>query len=244
MPQARFVSPWLGSVRMETTGIVRRQRAERVRDALERLVTERDVWVSMARPDHGPHQVPLWFLWDGRAVWMCTSASSVAARNVRKEPRVRLALPDTFDVVLLQGEAGCFPDQEVPGSAPEAHRKRSGGVRRQVRMGSTCGRGFLSVRMCGSEDCACPARGAGTPRESHHARRDVAGVTAVPRRRASLGSRSPAGVPGRASKAGPGRGMILIRYEATVLIAAINEWLCRTGPTTTRTPVLADRRWD
>jgi SRSO17 transposase len=32
-----------------------------MRDALERLVTERDVWVSTAHPDHGPHQVPL--LW-------------------------------------------------------------------------------------------------------------------------------------------------------------------------------------
>ena len=132
---------------METTGIVRRQTAERRRDALERLVTERDAWVSTAHPDHGPHQVPLWFLWDGRAVWVCTSATSVTARNVREEPRVRLALPDTFDVVLLQGEAECFPDQEVPG-----------GVRRQVRVGPAHGRGFLSVCTRGPEDCARLAR--------------------------------------------------------------------------------------
>ncbi|MFD3473196.1 pyridoxamine 5'-phosphate oxidase family protein [Streptomyces sp. NPDC058695] len=111
---------------METTGIVRRQTSERVRDALERLVTERDVWVSTAHPDHGPHQVPLWFLWDGRAVWMCTSATSVTARNVRKEPRVRLALPDTFDVVLLQGEAECFPDQDVPVGAAESFADKFG----------------------------------------------------------------------------------------------------------------------
>lgn len=49
--------------------------------------------------------MPLWFLWDGQAVWMCTGATSATARNVRGEPRVRLALPDTLDVVLLQGEA-------------------------------------------------------------------------------------------------------------------------------------------
>ncbi|WP_327235932.1 pyridoxamine 5'-phosphate oxidase family protein [Streptomyces sp. NBC_01317] len=105
---------------METSGIVRRQTAERVRDTLARLVAERDVWVSTAHPDHGPHQVPLWFLWDGRAVWMCTSATSATARNIRTEPRVRLALADTFDVVLLQGEAECFPDHEIPASAAEA----------------------------------------------------------------------------------------------------------------------------
>ncbi|MFG2279610.1 pyridoxamine 5'-phosphate oxidase family protein [Streptomyces asoensis] len=105
---------------METTGIVRRPTAERVRDTTERLAAERDVWVSTAHPDHGPHQVPLWFLWDGRAVWLCTGATSVTVRNVRAEPRVRLALPDTFDVVLLQGEAECFTEREVPAPAAEA----------------------------------------------------------------------------------------------------------------------------
>ncbi|MGW1656803.1 pyridoxamine 5'-phosphate oxidase family protein [Streptomyces atratus] len=111
---------------MQNTEFVRRQVAERRRDSLERLATERDVWVSTAHPDHGPHQVPLWFSWDGRAVWMCTGATSVTARNVRKEPRVRLSLPDTFDVVLLQGEAECFTDQDVPGDAADAFTGKFG----------------------------------------------------------------------------------------------------------------------
>lgn len=111
---------------MQTTGIVGRQVAERRRDTLERLVSERDVWVSTAHPDHGPHQVPLWFMWDGEAVWMCTGAGSVTARNVREEPRVRLGLPDTFDVVLLQGEAECFPDRDVPEDAAEAFAAKFG----------------------------------------------------------------------------------------------------------------------
>ncbi|MGD1217034.1 pyridoxamine 5'-phosphate oxidase family protein [Streptomyces krungchingensis] len=126
---------------METKGIVCRQTPERVRDTLGRLVTERDVWMSTAHPDHGPHQLPLWFLWDGRAVWMCTSATSVTGRNVRKEPRVRLALPDTFDVVLLQGEAECFPDEKVPEGAAEAFAGKFGWDPR-VEEGS-----FLYVRV-------------------------------------------------------------------------------------------------
>ncbi|MGW5135794.1 pyridoxamine 5'-phosphate oxidase family protein [Streptomyces sp. NPDC004135] len=111
---------------MESTGIVPRPTAERTRDVLERLAAERDMWVSTAHPDHGPHQVPLWFMWDGRAVWMCTGAASATARNVRAEPRVRLALPDSFDVVLFQGEAECFPDREVPADAAEAFAGRFG----------------------------------------------------------------------------------------------------------------------
>ncbi|QFR01133.1 pyridoxamine 5'-phosphate oxidase [Streptomyces phaeolivaceus] len=111
---------------METTGTVRRRTAERKHDTLARLAAERDVWVSTAHPEHGPHQVPLWFLWDGRAVWMCTNAASATARNVRAEPRVRLALPHTFDVALLQGEAECFPDREVPEGAADAFTGKFG----------------------------------------------------------------------------------------------------------------------
>ncbi|NHI09456.1 pyridoxamine 5'-phosphate oxidase [Streptomyces sp. KO7888] len=111
---------------MQATEITRRTAAERRRDVLERLGRERDVWVSTAHPYHGPHQVPLWFLWDGRAVWMCTGASSATARNVREEPRVRLSLPDTFDVVLLQGEVQAYPASEVPDEAADAFAGKFG----------------------------------------------------------------------------------------------------------------------
>ncbi|MGP4006191.1 pyridoxamine 5'-phosphate oxidase family protein [Streptomyces sp. 4N124] len=111
---------------MQPAEIIRRDTAERRRDVLERLGAERDMWVSTAHPEHGPHQVPLWFLWDGRAVWMCTGAGSATARNVREEPRVRLALPDTFDVVLLQGEAECFASREAPKDAADAFAGKFG----------------------------------------------------------------------------------------------------------------------
>ena len=102
---------------MQTTGTVRRQAAERRRDTLERLATERDVWVSTAHPDHGPHQVPLWFMWDGRAVWMCTSATSATARNVREEPRVRLAYP-TYRVFRSEAAMPVGPAGGLGDSAP------------------------------------------------------------------------------------------------------------------------------
>ncbi|MFE6775637.1 pyridoxamine 5'-phosphate oxidase family protein [Streptomyces sp. NPDC057702] len=108
------------------TGDGRRDAAERGRDTLERLGGERDVWVATSHPEHGPHQVPLWFLWDGRAVWVCTGADSVTVRNVRAQPRVRLALPDSFDVVSLQGEATCHPAPEAPASAADAFADKFG----------------------------------------------------------------------------------------------------------------------
>jgi general stress protein 26 len=109
-----------------TTGIARRDVSERRRHTLERLSGERDIWVSTAHPDHGPHQVPLWFWWDGQALWMCTSEASATVRNVRKDSRVRLALPDTFDVVLLQGEAECSSDRGVPEDAADGFAEKFG----------------------------------------------------------------------------------------------------------------------
>ena len=111
---------------MQNRRIVHRSVAERRRETFDRLATERDAWVPTAHPDHGPHQVPLWFAWDGKAVWVCTSATSPTVRNVRKDPRVRLSLPDTFDVVLLQGAAQCFTDQDVPTAAADAFAGKFG----------------------------------------------------------------------------------------------------------------------
>ncbi|WP_055700050.1 pyridoxamine 5'-phosphate oxidase family protein [Streptomyces silaceus] len=111
---------------MQNSEITRRDVRERRRDTLGRLAAERDVWVSTAHPDHGPHQVPLWFVWHQEALWMCTTASSATVRNVREEPRVRLSLPDTFDVVLLQGEAECFPAEDVPTAAADTFTAKFG----------------------------------------------------------------------------------------------------------------------
>ncbi|BBA96298.1 hypothetical protein RVR_1533 [Actinacidiphila reveromycinica] len=111
---------------MGSTGDARRSAAVRRRDTLQRLRAERDMWVATAHPEHGPHQVPLWFLWDGHAVWVCTGAASATVRNLRADPRVRLALADTFDVVMLQGDAECHPDREVPDEAADAFAAKFG----------------------------------------------------------------------------------------------------------------------
>ncbi|MFD6416893.1 pyridoxamine 5'-phosphate oxidase family protein [Streptomyces sp. NPDC060194] len=111
---------------MQSTDPTPRDTAARRRDILERLDAERDIWVATSHPEHGPHQVPLWFLWDGRAVWVCTAASSATVRNVRREPRVRLALPDTFDVVTLQGDAELHPAPDVPAHAADAFAAKFG----------------------------------------------------------------------------------------------------------------------
>ncbi|WP_233521982.1 pyridoxamine 5'-phosphate oxidase family protein [Streptomyces triticagri] len=109
-----------------TTEDARRPAAERRRQTLDRLATERDIWLATSHPEHGPHQAPFWFSWDGRAVWVCTGAASATVRNVREERRVHLSLPDTADVVMLQGEADCYADQDVPEEAADRFTAKFG----------------------------------------------------------------------------------------------------------------------
>lgn len=76
------------------------------RVAIERrLATDRNLWLTTLRADGSPHVTPIWFVWDGRAFWMCTSSGNVKVRNLRRDPRVALALEDGDRPVVAQGIA-------------------------------------------------------------------------------------------------------------------------------------------
>ncbi len=73
-----------------------------------RLRTEPIIWISSTRPDRLPHLVPLWFSWDGDAIWIFSKADAQKIRNVRHGSSVMLAVGSAhpeFDVELLEGKA-------------------------------------------------------------------------------------------------------------------------------------------
>ncbi|MEV5529425.1 pyridoxamine 5'-phosphate oxidase family protein [Streptomyces prunicolor] len=107
--------------------------AERKRDVLARLERELDIWVASADADGLPCLVPLWFLWDGQSVWLSTRATNPTGRNLSAGRRTRLALADTRDVVLIDGEVTAFTAQDVPAAAVEAFHAKSGWDPREER---------------------------------------------------------------------------------------------------------------
>ncbi|MER5294719.1 pyridoxamine 5'-phosphate oxidase family protein [Streptomyces pharetrae] len=100
--------------------------AQRRRDVLARLEREEDVWAATAAADGTPWLVALWFLWDGEAVWLATRTTSPTGRNLRDGRRVRLALGDTQDVVLIDGEAEVLTREEVPAATARAYIAKYG----------------------------------------------------------------------------------------------------------------------
>jgi len=66
--------------------------------------------------------VPVWFVWDGRAIDLFSKPNAQKVRNVRVHPAVMLALgrPDAeWDVELIEGTA-TVPAQSTTESVPDA----------------------------------------------------------------------------------------------------------------------------
>ncbi|MFD5496902.1 pyridoxamine 5'-phosphate oxidase family protein (plasmid) [Streptomyces sp. GDS52] len=111
---------------MKITELPQRSREQRRRDLLDRLEREMDVWVASADAEGLPCLVPLSFVWDGEAVWLATRPANPTGRNLREGGRTRLALGDTRDVVLIDGEVETYGAREVPPPAAEAFREKTG----------------------------------------------------------------------------------------------------------------------
>ncbi|SNX56255.1 pyridoxamine 5'-phosphate oxidase [Streptomyces sp. TLI_55] len=103
-----------------------RDPAQRKQDALARLEREMDVWVATADAAGVPCLVPLWFRWDGEALWLATRLSTPTGRNLRDAGRARLALGDTQDVVIVDGEVEMFASDTVPSAAAEGFLAKTG----------------------------------------------------------------------------------------------------------------------
>jgi len=70
---------------------------------LQRLQTEKTIWIATARPDGRPHLTPVWFAWFDEKIYICIPEKSVKARNFAKNPRVALSLEDGSHPVICEG---------------------------------------------------------------------------------------------------------------------------------------------
>lgn len=116
----------IGSVPAMTINGTPRTPEQRRRDVLRRLEREIDIWVATADADGVPCLVPLWFAWDGEALWLSTRTGNPTGRNLRDGGRTRLALGDTRDVVLIDGDVSVFPSEQVPAAAAEGFLAKTG----------------------------------------------------------------------------------------------------------------------
>ncbi|MFI9104231.1 pyridoxamine 5'-phosphate oxidase family protein [Streptomyces fildesensis] len=87
---------------------------QRKDEALHRLENDADVWVATADAQGAPCLVPLFFLWDGEALWLSTRGTNPTGRNLRESGLVRVCLGHTRDVVQIDATARTLTAAELP----------------------------------------------------------------------------------------------------------------------------------
>lgn len=84
------------------------------------LRAHRSIWVSTTCPDGRPHAAPVWFWWDGTALYFITARMTQKARNLAANGRVVAHGWDGDDVVILEGTATAVTDPDERDRLEEA----------------------------------------------------------------------------------------------------------------------------
>ena len=81
-----------------------------------RLAEARSYWLHTTGPDGGPHAVPVWGAVVDGVLHLYTERGTVKARNLARDPRVVIHLPDPEDCLLVHGS---LADLGRPQAHPE-----------------------------------------------------------------------------------------------------------------------------
>lgn len=105
----------------------------------DRLSTDRSLWLTTLRADGSPHVTPVWFVHtldatDG-TFWIGCGTDSVKVRNVRRDPRVSLALEDAGAPVVAEGAVEVVETGFDPGVVAEFAAKYGWDVTLPERVG-------------------------------------------------------------------------------------------------------------
>jgi hypothetical protein len=101
---------------------------ERKADALSKLAAvDANVWVASASPTGAVHLVPVTHTWNGSQIVLATEPRSRTEANVTANPRVRLALGETRDVVMIDAVMiDAVPASEAPAALADGYAAQAG----------------------------------------------------------------------------------------------------------------------
>ena len=126
---AATVPQWVCRLRSCHAGAVAtRSPEERKADALAKITATRaNVWVASASPTGGVHLIPVTHTWNGSQHVLTTEPRSRTVANVTANPRVRLALGETRDVVMVDAVLSeAVPAAEAPATVADGYASQAG----------------------------------------------------------------------------------------------------------------------
>lgn len=80
------------------------------------IANARCAWLTTLRGDGSPHTSPVWFLFIDETFWIASSTANVKVKNIRRDPRVSLAIDGTgARPYVAQGRVSVHePIEELP----------------------------------------------------------------------------------------------------------------------------------
>jgi Pyridoxamine 5'-phosphate oxidase len=108
--------------------MVARLPKERKAEALSKLeAVESNVWVASASASGDVHLVPVTHTWNGSQVVLATGPTSRTVSNMTANPRARLALDESRDVVMIDAVlVEAVPASEAPAPLAEVYAAQAG----------------------------------------------------------------------------------------------------------------------
>ena len=88
-----------------------------------RLGRESTIWVATVRDNGRPHLVPVWFVWLDGKIYIATGSETQKFANLYYNQSIALSLPNTENVLIIEGEAHVADYQTVDALADYFYHK-------------------------------------------------------------------------------------------------------------------------
>jgi general stress protein 26 len=108
--------------------------------AIEHLRSNANLWLATASDGRGPHLIPASYWWDGARLTTATFKDSRTLTNVQAQPKVRVSLGSTSDVLMIDATATIVPVADIDAAAADGYARASRNDPRSVP-------GFVYVRL-------------------------------------------------------------------------------------------------
>lgn len=93
--------------------------------ALERLASGYQLWLATGGGRHRVHLIPVSYAWNGSVLTTATFERSRTTANIRADHRVRVAVGDTADVVMVDASASLVPAEAIDQESADAYARLS-----------------------------------------------------------------------------------------------------------------------
>jgi hypothetical protein len=73
--------------------------------AKQRLVKNRNYWITTVRPDDRPHTMPVWAVWHKDRLFFSTAITSTKSRNLLANPNCTATTESATEAIIVEGNA-------------------------------------------------------------------------------------------------------------------------------------------